>query len=340
MIEHSTLLRLAKEYAARKAQSRRSLVAALLTGSVARGEPPLGDAVDLDIILVDDGAPDPNTELVRLSDYVFVDAVYVRPDEYADRKALRAHHFTGPALNDALLLHDPRHYFDILQAAIRASHNRPDQIYARARSALAAAGSRFDRLSPFRDDPVPEPLPFDLLCDFHECLYLAATALLLLSGQPGDSSGGRKLMVRFEAAARRFRPELYPLFLAALGAQNTSVEMIGASLADWLVLYKAASQRRPTDATVHPLKRGYYERGFRALIAEGHALNTLWLLERTLAACVSDLDSLPEAWLKFLGATGKRTGAEFSERIRRVESLLALMDETLIRWAKNEAIEW
>src|SRR3990172_3575454 len=123
MIEHSILLRLAKEYAVRKAQSRRSLVAALLTGSVARGEAPLGDAVDLDIILVDDGAPDPNTELVRLSDYVFVDAVYVHPDEYDHRKALRAHHFTGPTLNDALLLHDPRHYFDILQAAIRASHN-------------------------------------------------------------------------------------------------------------------------------------------------------------------------------------------------------------------------
>ncbi|MEK9164038.1 MAG: hypothetical protein AAB342_01645 [Chloroflexota bacterium] len=116
--------------------------------------------------------------------------------------------------------------------------------------------------------------------------------------------------------------------------------MIEASLADWLVLYKAASQRPPTDAVVHPLKRGYYERGFRALIAEGHALNTLWLLERTMAASVCDLDSPPEAWVKFLGVTGKRTGAEFSERIRQTESLLTLMDETLIRWAKNEAIEW
>ena len=158
MIEQQTLLRLARDYAARKAAERPSLKAILLTGSVARGEPPLGDAVDLDILLIDDFLPDPAAETIRLSEFVFIDAVYARTADFADRKAVRTHHFTGPALNDALPLHDPRHYFDLLQAAIRAPYNRPDHIYARARSAHNAARHAFDSLTPFLDDIPPADL--------------------------------------------------------------------------------------------------------------------------------------------------------------------------------------
>ena len=340
MIEQATLLRLARDFANRKVKERPSLKAVVLAGSVARGEPPLGDAVDIDIILIDDFIPDPPYESVRLSDNVFVDAVFVRTVDYADRKALRAQHFTAPALNAALILHDPRHYFDILQASIRAPYNKPDNIYARARSAFSEAQRSVDRLSLWREDPSPALPSFDLLSDLRQALAFTAHSIILLSGQPGDAVGARKLMVRFEAAARRHQPELYPLSLAALGVSDVQSSTVESMLTDWLTLYKSANHRGVTDPLVHPAKRGYYERGFRALLAEGHAINILWLVEDTLAACVCDLDPLPESWLNYRQTTGKYSGVAFVERIRQAEQLVALADETLIAWAKKESVEW
>lgn len=340
MIEQSTLVRLARDYADRKMRERPTLKAILLAGSVARGEPPLGDAVDLDVVLIDDFIPDPASEIVRLSENVFVDAVFLRTDDLADRKAVRAHPFTAPLLNEALILQDPRHYFDILQASIRAPYNKPDNLYARARSALAGAQQTVDRIGLLIDGAPLQPASLALLADFRKALYLAAQALILLSGQPGDAVGPRKIMVRFEAASRRHQPELYPTLLAAIGAEQFQPALLDSFLTGWLIHYKAANQRGARDSLIHPARRGYYERGFRALMAEGHTLNSLWLFEHTLAACVADLDPLPEVWLDFVRATGKDSARGFAERVRSAERLLSLTDETLATWARNESVEW
>ncbi len=340
MIEQSTLLRLARDYAERKKKERPSLKAIVLIGSVARGEPPLGDAVDLDVLLIDDLLPDPPYEFVRLSENVLVEALFVRAADYADRRALRAHHFSAPALNDALILYDPRHYFDILQASIRAPYNKPDNIYARARSAFTGAQQVIDRFALWREDPPPAPPANDELKEFRQALYLAAQSLILLSGQPGDTVGPRKFMARFEAVARQHHPELYSLYLAALGVADLPSAYLDSLLPEWLALYKSAGQRGVVDPLIHPAKRGYYERGFRALSAEGHGINTLWLFEHTLAAAAQGLDPHPAAWLNLMQATGKAALPDFLERIRYAEQLVALTEETLTAWAKKESVEW
>ncbi len=340
MIEHTVLLRLARDYADRKLKERPTMRALVLAGSVARGEPPLGDAVDLDILLIDDTIPDPAYELTRLSENVFVDAAFIRTADLADRKALRTHHYLAPALNDALILHDPRHYFDILQASIRAPYNKPDNIYARARAALAPAQRIVDRFILWREDlPVDGPT-FDDLADLRQALYLIAQSVILLSGQPGDAVGIRKFMVRFEAASRQHAADLYPLFLAALGVANVPANLLEMLLPDWINLYKSVNQHTPADPLVHAYRRGYYERGFKALAAEGHGLNTLWLFEQTLAACAHGVDSPPELWQNYKRLTTKVNIAGFLERIQALENLAALADETLIRWAKKESVEW
>ena len=340
MIEQSILLRLARDYADRKMKERPTLKAVLLAGSVARGEPPLGDAVDLDIIVIDDSLPDPPYEFARLSENVLVDAVFLRPSDLSDRRAIRAQPFIAPALNDALILHDPRHYFDILQASIRAPYNKPDNLYARARAAFTEAQRALDRFTLWREDPPLAGPTIGEIDEFRHALYLAGQSLILLSGQPGDTVGPRKFMVRFEAVARRHHSDLYYLLLDSLGVAGSSPATVDSLIADWLALYKSANQRGATDPLIHPTRRGYYERGFRALIAEGHALNTIWLFEHTLAACVRDLDPGPDAWRTYLQITGKATPADFSERIRAAEQLISRMDETLTAWAKKENVEW
>jgi len=339
MIEQTVLLRLAHDYADRKMKERPTMRAILLAGSVARGEPPLGDAVDLDILLIDDTIPDPAYQLERLSENVFVDTTFIRTADLSDRKALRAHPYLAPALNDALILHDPRHYFDILQASIRAPYNKPDNIYARARSALAPTQPLIDRFILWREDPPAVGPTWDDLADLRQALYLIAQSIILLSGQPGDAVGLRKFMVRFEAAARQHDARLYPLFLAALGVANLPANSLDSFLPDWVSFYKVASQHSP-DPLIHPYKRGYYERGFKALAAAGHALNTLWLFEQTLAACACTVDPQPELWQNYKQLTGKATSARFVERIGNAENLASLADEILIRWAKKESVEW
>lgn len=340
MIEQAILLRLARDYADRKMKERPTLRAVVLVGSVARAEPPLGDAIDLDLILIDDTIPEPSFDLVRLSENVFVDAQFVRTADYADRKALRAQPYIAPALNGALILHDPRHYFDILQAAVRAPYNKPDNIFARARAAFTQAQNSINRFTLWREDPPATPPSFDDLADFRTALYALGQALILLSGQPGDTVGSRKFMVRYETVTRQYHPELYPLFLAALGVTNFPIADYELFLADWLALYKAAAQRGLTDPLINAVKRGYYERGFRALVAEGHTFNTLWLFEQTLAACVCDLNPQPDLWQHYLRLTGKDTPLNFGERIRQAEKLLARTDETLLAWAKKESVDW
>jgi hypothetical protein len=338
MIEQTTLLRLAHDYADRKMKERPTMRAVVLVGSVARGEPPLGDAVDLDILLIDDFIPDPPFDLVRLSDNVLVDAVFVRSSDYADRKALRTQPFSAPALNDALILHDPRHYFDILQASVRAPYNKPDNLYGRARAAFEAARSSIDRFSLWREDPPAAPPGLDDLTEFRQALYHLGQSLILLTGSPGDTVGWRKFMVRYEAASRQQAPGLYPLFLDALGAARFPAADFELFLADWLTLYKSSPAGR-TDPLVHPARRGYYERGFRALVAEGHTLNSLWLFEHTLAACARGLDPQPEALRRYWRVTGKDSSAGFSDRIGAAEQLLAQTDTALIAWARSENVQ-
>lgn len=339
MIEQSTLLRLARTYADGKMKERPSLRAIVLVGSVARAEPALGDAVDLDILLIDDFIPDPPYEFVRLSENVFVDAAYAKVSDFADRKAVRAQPFTAPALNDALILHDPRHYFDILQASIRAPYNKPDNIYARSLAALGQAQQLLDRFSLWHDDPPEAPPTLQDLADLRQILYLSAQALILLTGSPGDTVGSRKLMVRYEAATRQHRNSLYRLFLSALGVIDFPVADYELLLHDWLALYRAAGQQGLTDPLINPVKRGYYEKGFRALVAEGHTLNSLWLFEQTLAATVAGADSQPEPWRRYLLLTGKATTHTFLERVSAAEQLATETAETLNAWARKEGVE-
>lgn len=340
MIEQATLLRLARDYADRKMKERPTMRAVVLIGSVARGEPPLGDAVDLDVLLIDDYIPDPAYDLVRLSENVLVDALFVRTADYADRIALRAQPFAAPAINDALILHDPRHYFDILQASVRAPYNKPDNLFARSRSAFDSARRSVDRFSLWREDPPAGPPGLDDLAEFRSALYQLGQCLILLAGQPGDTVGVRKFMVRYEAAVRQLQPDLYPLFLDALGVTKFPADEYESFLADWLALYKSARQGSLAGPLAHPARRGYYERGFRALAAEGHSLNTLWLFEHTLAACAVGLEPQPEPWRRYLQVTGKATSAGFVERVRCAEQLLARTDATLAAWARKENVDW
>ena len=95
MIEREILLRAAREFSAQQRQDRTTCVASYLVGSVARDELPLGEAVDLDIVLVDEDPPDKYEECVRITDSVLIECRFSRPDDYDDKRATDTRSYTN-----------------------------------------------------------------------------------------------------------------------------------------------------------------------------------------------------------------------------------------------------
>ena len=83
-IERATLLKIAKDAAQQRLTARPSLISAYLIGSVAANEPLLGDATDIDLVLIDSNPPPVAREVVRLTDQVALDIHHRGRADYAN----------------------------------------------------------------------------------------------------------------------------------------------------------------------------------------------------------------------------------------------------------------
>ena len=139
LIERATLIKIARETAARRMAERPSLLSAYLIGSVAADEPLLGQATDIDLVLIDIDPPVTPREVIRLTDQVVLDIHHRARDEYANPKSLRLHPWLGPELAEPIFLADPRHFFELAQSSARGQFYRAEYVAARARTFLAWA---------------------------------------------------------------------------------------------------------------------------------------------------------------------------------------------------------
>ncbi|MFQ5408463.1 MAG: hypothetical protein ACE5FI_08615 [Anaerolineales bacterium] len=347
MIEREILLKLARDFAENAGAERPTLVAAYLAGSVARSEPPLGDATDLDIGLIDYDPPAEYERYLRISDNVLFDCVYYSPADFQDKPFLRRHPLHGPTLYDAVPLYDPRHTFDLIQAAVRGQFDQPDNVYARARHAYARAYEHFDAIERYRTDPVPVPLDRDEIQHLLGIFEWAATAILMIAFRPHTY---RRQLMQFEAAALQLGcSDVYAFALQGLGYAGLTDEEIAAFGEQWHEIYAAATHFHQgpwdEDARLHPAREHYYRRGFETLAEAGHALNSMLLLEHTLGGCVNQIltharpeDAVPylETYAAWLSRTGKGDAESFAERVTQAASLLDMIDEVLITWARAE----
>lgn len=349
MIERDILLRLAREFAERKANERETLQAAYLIGSVARGEPPLGDATDLDIVLIDVDPPHFYEPYVRLSDTVTIDYFFTSPDEYDDKQALRQHPLFGPNLFSGVPLYDPRHKFDLIQAAARSQIDRVENVYARARTAYRWAHDNFEAIQVYRTRTARMPLDPGLLLNLLAVVEWGATAVLMLRYK---SHSARRHLITFETACNQMgRADLYAQALAAMGVHDLNAGEIEAVCEDWHQLYGAANRYNPTPTgnaqRIHPLRQLYYLRGFETLGEAGHAQNALLLLEQTLALAVDQIERFaPEADREFfrdiyaawLARSHKGNGDAFGQRVQTAGRFLQAVDTLLLDWAHAEGV--
>ncbi len=325
-ITRETLLKIARDTAAERMRARPSLISAYLIGSVAAGEPLLGEATDIDLILIDEAAP-PAREVARLSDQVALDIEYRSKADYANAKALRVHPWRGPEMAEPIFLNDPQHFFELAQASARGQFHRPDHVAARARTFVEWARREL-HVSALPGADLAAPVSFASLC---RALLNAANAAISLTGFPG---AGRRLVMKLETAARALgRADVYDEFVAVFGGA-LDVPSALALLTDWTAAYQAG--QAAADELIHPARRTLYERGFRAQIEAERTGDALWLMLYTWQACLKNVSRAgdhADRWTAFLERLGMAAPEDFNAKIEQARAYVTLASETVEEWA-------
>ncbi len=192
MSPRETLIRIAKETAQKRTLSDPDLVAAYLTGSVRTENPFLGNSTDIDIVLVHSGKVKIRREILPLTPEVHLDIVHNPRSEYEKPKELRIHPWLGPELYDALPLYNTQHFFEFVQAGVRAGFDEPVNVLARARRNAEHARQIWSGLQLNRDTG-----PARLL-SYLKSINHAANAIALLTGVP---LAERRFQLQFQERA-------------------------------------------------------------------------------------------------------------------------------------------
>ena len=333
LIERATLIKIARDTAARRMAERPSLLSAYLIGSVAADEPLLGQATDIDLVLIDLDPPATPREVIRLTDQVVLDIHHRARDEYANPKSLRRHPWLGPELAEPIFLADPRHFFELAQSSARGQFYRAEYVAARARTFLAWARAALHiGLLPGAEPEAPVSL-----ADLGQALLFAANAGITLAGFPG---AGRRLVMKLEAAAGKLgAPELYDEFMALFGGPSFPPVEGEGFLSDWLAAYQAGQSA--TDESIYPARRSIYERGFRAQFQADRAAETLWLMLVTWNACMGNVPAgvtHEPRWDAFLDRLGLLDPAARAARIRQAIDYVSLVDRLVEAWAADNGV--
>jgi hypothetical protein len=268
-------------------------------------------------------------EVVRLTDQVALDLHHRHRDEYSNAKSLRVHPWRGPELAEPLFLLDPRHFFELAQASARGQYHRAENVAARARTFAAWARSELHvGLLPGAEPEAPVTL-----ANFCQAMLCAANAAISLTAFPG---AGRRLVMKLETASRKLgRPDLYGDFMALLGGAELEPVVAESLLADWSAAYRAGMVT--TDELIHPARRTLYERGFRAQIQADRAAEMLWLMLSTWNACRAYIPGdggQSERWNAFLERLGLAPADAYDERTRQLAAYVSAVDELVEAWAQ------
>jgi hypothetical protein len=329
-IERATLLKIARDTASQRMAARPSLLSVYLTGSVAAGDPLLGEATDIDLVCIDAEPPPVAREVVRLTDQVALDIQSRHKSEYANAKTLRVHPWRGPEICEPFFLLDPKHFFELAQANVRGQFHRPDFVAARARTFAAWARAEL-RLGLLPGEVSLEPVTLEA---FGRGLLNAANAVMTLTGFP---AAGRRLLLKLETAAQKLkRPDLYQDFVALLSDSALKQSQAKVLLHDWSAAYSAGQSTN--DELIHPARRTIYERGFNAQIEADRAVEMLWLMLSTWQALLRNLpgDS-PHAdrYAAYLQVMGLDTAAGFAARVEQTRAYVTLAADTVETWAEQ-----
>ena len=329
IIARDHLIDLAKKETLQRADQG-SLLSGYLIGSVAGGEPLLGDTADIDLVLIHQDSQPPWRETVRLSHQIHLDIFHHSSGQYQKPSQLRVHPWMGPALCEPIFLYDPEHFFERAQAGARGQFFRADHTYARALAFLKLARQGLSLIS----------LSERWLRHYLRAVMDAANAVSCLDRFP---SAGRRVALDLELQAEKFDYlPLYQGFLQLIGADQRTAWKIPETLADWARAYDTASL---TDAhhSLPDYRRDYYLHGFQALVEADQADAIQWPLlqvwERVMAVLPETEDNVIylRTWNRFL----ERLGLGDTDKKQRIKALRTYIEQQaawIESWAKRTGV--
>jgi hypothetical protein len=321
------LIELAHEEAQHRAASG-GLLSAYLIGTVAHGDPLLGETADIDLVLIHAHAPLQGREIVRLSHQVHFDITHHHKSHYEKPSDLRTDPWLGPALCEPIFLYDPDHFFEWAQAGARGQFYRADHTLARAQAFLAQARQQASLLQ--------------LSARWERTFLMAAlNAANCIASLYKFPVAGRRLTLRLKDQVQALgEPEVYGRFLKLIGADKIHAWSVAELFQPWTLAFDTAS-RADNDDLLADCRKDYYLQGFQALSEHDNQKAVLWPLLYTWERSMQSMDNRSDsqahrdAWERALQLAGL-------DQTRRPEKEAAIMEyiqfiaARLDRWAEAQ----
>ena len=327
-ITRETLMRIARSAADERARVSRRIRCIYLTGSLMEEEPLLGGTADVDLVIIYDTEPNAPREIVPVTDEVHLDIACFAQETFRQPRHLRTDPWLGPFIYaKPLVLFDPQHWFDYIQAATGAQFWQADYTLARARAFAEQARRTWMNLT-----LQSEPSHARRLYAYLKVIENAGNALVSLSALP---LAERRFLMHLERHLQQAGwSDLYAQMVALLS------EEIEVNDAQWQAWVNSATQAWDQSANqeslpprLHPARRAYYLKAAGALWDSAPSA-AYWLLLRvwTLAAAHLPAGSPDlQTWQEMTRQVGLDK-SRYSARLEQMDAFLDRVEETLDRW--------
>lgn len=323
-ITRELLLNIAENTAAERAEKDPSIVGVYLCGSVLAGSDPLlGGTADIDLVFIHQDY-DRKREIIRLTEDVTLDIAHHAKASYQPPKELRLHPELGSLMFSAQLLHDPEHFIDFVQAAVRAMFWERDNVLMRSGKLLQSARQTWLR---FHNSPVeygPEQV-----VTYLKAVENAANAVVCLTGMP---QGERRFLLEFpERAEAAEQPEFYPALLELICGEMDIPDAVRSWLPDWDADFLNLNLSYEVPPKLHKHRQAYYRRSFDEILEGEQPEAVLWPFLHTWNEMALTMPSQVDGWRLACEMMGL-IGAGFEERLDGLDAYLDRVEELLEGW--------
>ncbi|SRR5258705_8439601 len=322
------LLKIARDTAEKAFVPNPNITAAFLVGSMLSGNPFMGNATDIDLLVIYNGEPPREREILKLSNDIHIDIRFESAELYAQPRELRGDPWRGYSMWDPMLLHQKGRFFEYTQSIVRSQFDEPANRLKRAYAFSAPARTAWTEM---QLDPAGA-LPVKLL----NAAADAANVVGVLSGAPMPE---RRLLAQFPARANALdKPDMIKGLLDIIAAQVT-VDFVHEWLPTWEAAFSAGGHR-PGDPRVHIARLGYYKAAVQSLLESDFPLAAVWPMLSTwaLAAETGNLTAEhTKPWTKALAQLGLGP-ASMPERLQALDRFLDILEETLEQIAAKSGL--
>lgn len=323
-----SLLKIARDTAEKAFVPNRNITAAFLVGSMLSEDPFLGATTDIDLLVIYNGDPPREREIIKLSNDIHIDIRYESAELYAQPRELRGDPWRGYNMWDPMLLHQKGRFFEYTQSILRSQFDEPANRLKRAYAFSAPARTAWTEMQLDPGGAQPSKL-LNAVAD-------AANAVAVLSGAPMPE---RRLLAQFPERAHRLEnPDLIKGLLDIMAAQVT-VDFVHQWLPAWETAFTAVGQR-PSEPRIHVARLGYYKAAIENLLESDFPLAAAWpmLCTWALAAKTEDFNGEHrKAWNKAL-AQLQLDPAGMPERLQALDRFLDTLEETLEQIAAKSGL--